>query len=109
MFFRVQHVSVETVESGALLVRERTYRAGPIRRTQRLGQGRQHTGPLAGRRGFQAIEVDDAAKPELLRRYLDRWYWQVKEHIAGLTPDSSPAQIAAAAPSIPVFVLQADA
>ncbi|OBG19785.1 nitroreductase/quinone reductase family protein [Mycobacterium sp. 852002-51057_SCH5723018] len=50
-------------------------------------------------------EVDDAAKPELLRRYLARWYWQVKGYVAGLTPDSTDEQLLAAAPSIPVFAL----
>jgi hypothetical protein len=49
--------------------------------------------------------VDDAAKPELLRRYLDKWFWEVKGHIAGLTPDSSDDQLSAAASSIPVFAL----
>jgi hypothetical protein len=52
-------------------------------------------------------EVDDAAKPEVLRRYLARWYWQVKGYVAGLTPESSDEQLRAAAPSIPVFVLAA--
>jgi deazaflavin-dependent oxidoreductase (nitroreductase family) len=50
-------------------------------------------------------EVDDAAKPELLKRYLAKWYWQVKGYVAGLTPDSTDEQFDAAAPSIPVFAL----
>jgi hypothetical protein len=50
-------------------------------------------------------EVSDAAKPELLRRYLARWYWQVKDYIVGLTPESTDEQLLAAAPSIPVFEL----
>lgn len=53
----------------------------------------------------QASEVDDAAKPELLRRYLQRWYWQVKDYVGGLTPDSSDEQLRAGAPAIPVFRL----
>jgi F420H(2)-dependent quinone reductase len=48
-------------------------------------------------------EVSDDAKPALLKRYLDRWYWQVKGHIVGLTPQSSEHELRAAAPSIPVF------
>ncbi len=52
-----------------------------------------------------AAAVEDAAKPELLKRYLDRWYWQVKGHVAGLTPHSIDEEFRAAAPSIPVFVL----
>ncbi|OBH08323.1 nitroreductase/quinone reductase family protein [Mycobacterium sp. E1747] len=63
------------------------------------------TGPRWRRRRAQVSEVPDAAKPELLRRYLDRWYWQVKDYVAGLTPDSTEAQLRAAAPTIPVFAL----
>ena len=54
---------------------------------------------------MRAGEVDDAAKPALLRRYLERWYWQVKDYVAPLTPDSSDEQLLAGAPTIPVFVL----
>jgi hypothetical protein len=53
----------------------------------------------------RVTEVDDAAKPEVLRRYLARWYWQVKGYVAGLTPESSDEELRAAAPSIPVFAL----
>jgi deazaflavin-dependent oxidoreductase (nitroreductase family) len=50
-------------------------------------------------------EVPDDAKPELLRRYLARWYWQVKDYVLGLTPQSGDDELRAAAPSIPVFAL----
>ena len=50
-------------------------------------------------------EVPDDAKPELLRRYLDRWYWQVKGYVAPLTPHSGHDELRAAAPSIPIFAL----
>lgn len=62
-------------------------------------------GPRWHRRRVRASEVDDAAKPELLRRYLDRWYWQVKDYVGGLTPTSSDEQFRAVAPTIPVFAL----
>lgn len=70
--------------------------------------GAVEMGPAWRRRKLRAIEVPDEAKPELLRRYLDRWYWEVKGHIAGLTPDSSDEQVRAAASSIPVFALTAE-
>lgn len=57
------------------------------------------------RRRAQVSEVADVAKPELLRRYLDRWYWQVKDYVAGLTPNSTDEQFRAFAPTIPVFAL----
>ena len=62
-------------------------------------------GPRWHRRRLRATEVADAAKADLLRRYLDRWYWEVKGHIAGLTPDAGDDDLHAAAPSIPVFAL----
>ncbi|HWF70220.1 MAG TPA: nitroreductase/quinone reductase family protein [Mycobacterium sp.] len=62
-------------------------------------------GPRWRRRHLRATEVADAAKPDLLKRYLDKWYWEVKGHIAGLTPDSGDDELRSAAPSIPVFAL----
>ena len=62
-------------------------------------------GPRWRSERLRVSEVDDAAKPEVLRRYLARWYWQVKGYVAGLTPESSDEQLRAAAPSIPVFLL----
>jgi deazaflavin-dependent oxidoreductase (nitroreductase family) len=62
-------------------------------------------GPRWRSERLRVSEVDDAAKPEVLRHYLARWYWQVKGYVAGLTPESSDEQLRAAAPSIPVFVL----
>jgi deazaflavin-dependent oxidoreductase (nitroreductase family) len=50
-------------------------------------------------------EVADDAKPELLRRYLARWYWQVKDYVLGLTPESGDEELRAVAPAIPVFAL----
>ena len=52
-------------------------------------------------------EVDDSSKPELLRRYLARWYWQVKGYVAPLTPESGDDELRGAASSIPVFALAA--
>jgi deazaflavin-dependent oxidoreductase (nitroreductase family) len=62
-------------------------------------------GPRWRRRRLRITEVADPAKADLLKRYLDRWYWEVKGHIGGLTPDSGDDEIHAAAPSIPVFAL----
>jgi deazaflavin-dependent oxidoreductase (nitroreductase family) len=62
-------------------------------------------GPRWRRRRLRTTEVADPAKADLLKRYLDRWYWEVKGHIAGLTPNSGDDEIHAAAPSIPVFAL----
>jgi deazaflavin-dependent oxidoreductase (nitroreductase family) len=62
-------------------------------------------GPRWRSRLARVSEVEDAAKPELLRSYLARWYWQVKGYVGGLTPDSTDEQMLATAPTIPVFAL----
>jgi deazaflavin-dependent oxidoreductase (nitroreductase family) len=67
--------------------------------------GAVEVGPRWHRRRRRTTEVADAAKPDLLRRYLDKWYWEVKGHIAGLTPNCGDDELLAAAPSIPVFTL----
>ncbi|OBB55713.1 hypothetical protein A5757_04270 [Mycobacterium sp. 852013-51886_SCH5428379] len=67
--------------------------------------GEVEIGPRWRRRTVRLAEVADLDKPHLLRRYLQRWYWEVKGHVGGLTPDSSDADLRATAPSIPVFEL----
>jgi F420H(2)-dependent quinone reductase len=62
-------------------------------------------GPRWRSRPMQVSEVADDAKPELLRRYLDRWYWQVKDYVAPLTPESADDEYRTVAPRIPVFEL----
>lgn len=65
--------------------------------------GRVELGPRWRSRDVRVIEVADDAKPELLKLYLRRWYWEVKGHVGGLTPDSTDAEVRSVAPSVPVF------
>lgn len=67
--------------------------------------GEVEAGSRWRRRTVRLAEVADADKTPLLRRYLDRWYWEVKGHVGGLTPASTDDELRAAAPSIPVFEL----
>jgi hypothetical protein len=67
--------------------------------------GQIELGPRWRGRDVRIVELADGAKPELLRRYLDRWFWEVKGHVGGLTPESSEAELRAAAGAIPVFEL----
>jgi deazaflavin-dependent oxidoreductase (nitroreductase family) len=67
--------------------------------------GALEVGPRWRRRPATAREPGDAEKPEVLRRYLARWYWQVKSYVHGLTPESDDEQLRVAASSIPVFAL----
>ncbi len=62
-------------------------------------------GPRWRSREVRVVEVPDDAKPALLEAYLARWFWEVKGHVAGLTPHSTDAERRAAAPAIPVFEL----
>lgn len=63
------------------------------------------TGPRWRRRRATATEVADDDKPEILRRYLARWYWQVKDYVGGVTPESGDDELRAAGAQIPVFAL----
>jgi hypothetical protein len=67
--------------------------------------GEVEMGPRWRSREVRITELADDAKPQLLKRYLERWYWEVKGHVGGLTPESTDAELRAAAPSIPVFEL----
>jgi hypothetical protein len=67
--------------------------------------GSVEMGPRWRSREVRIAEIADDAKPELLKRYLDRGYLEVKGHIGGLTPQATDDELRAAAPSIPVFEL----
>jgi deazaflavin-dependent oxidoreductase (nitroreductase family) len=67
--------------------------------------GAVEMGPRWHSREVRIAEVADDEKPQLLKRYLDRWYWEVKGHVGGLTPQSTDDEMRSAAPSIPVFEL----
>jgi hypothetical protein len=92
-----------------LTVDGRDYVVSPRGNTQWARNARSagtvETGPRWRSREVRIAEVADDAKPQLLKRYLDRWYWEVKGHVGGLTPQSTDDEIRSAAPSIPVFEL----
>ena len=92
-----------------LTVDGRDYVVSPRGNTQWARKSRAagavEMGPRWRGREVRIAEVADDAKPQLLKRYLDRWYWEVKGHVGGLTPESTDDEMRAAAPSIPVFEL----
>ncbi|KQY09010.1 hypothetical protein ASD37_00490 [Mycobacterium sp. Root135] len=67
--------------------------------------GEVEMGPRWRGRTVRIVEIADDAKLDLLKRYVDRWYWEVKGHVGGLTPQSTDEQIRAVAPSIPIVEL----
>lgn len=93
-----------------LTVDGREYLVSPRGDTQWVRNARAagviELGPRWHRTEVPICDVADRDKPELLKRYVDRWFWEVKGHIGGLTPESSDAELMEAAPSIPVFELQ---
>ncbi|MDG4666942.1 nitroreductase/quinone reductase family protein [Mycobacterium sp. 236(2023)] len=92
-----------------LTVDGRRYLISPRGNTQWVrnarAAGEVEMGPRRRSRSHAIVEVSDDAKPELLKPYLERWFWQLKGHIGGLTPDSSRVEMRRVAPSIPVFEL----
>lgn len=98
-----------SVVVNVLTVDGRDYVVSPRGNTQWVcnarAAGSVQTGPRWRRRQVSIREIPDAAKPELLRRYLDRWYWEVKGHSGGLTPASTDSEVKEIAASIPVFEL----
>lgn len=101
--------TLRTVVVNLMAVDGREFVVAPRGNTQWVRNARAagtvQTGPAWHRRTVSISEVADEAKPALLKRYLDRWYWEVKGHAGGLTPQSSDAELRAVAPSIPIFEL----
>jgi hypothetical protein len=92
-----------------LTVEGRDYLVSPRGNTQwarnARAAGEIELGPRWRSRDVRVVELADEEKPELLQRYLNRWFWEVKGHVGGLTPESTDVELRAAAPAIPVFEL----
>jgi deazaflavin-dependent oxidoreductase (nitroreductase family) len=68
------------------------------------GSGHLLVGPR--REAFTAIELDDDAKPSVLRAYLKRWKFEVGVFFDGVGPDSPEDELRRIAPRHPVFRIQ---
>ncbi|WP_437113793.1 nitroreductase/quinone reductase family protein [Streptomyces violaceusniger] len=62
-----------------------------------------------GRRAetFTAVEIEDGAKPEILRLYLKKWAWEVGRFFDGVDAKSSDEKLLEIAPGFPVFRISA--
>jgi len=69
------------------------------------GQGELLLGSKA--ESFQATEVGDADKPDILRAYLKRWKAEVGVFFDGVSADSPASEVERIAPLHPVFRINA--
>jgi deazaflavin-dependent oxidoreductase (nitroreductase family) len=74
-----------------------------VRNLRAAGEGRLRVGRRTS--SFTAVEVADADKPAILRRYLERWSWEVGRFFEDIDKTSSDEQLLAAASGFPVFVV----
>lgn len=75
-----------------------------VRNLRAAGTGRL----LVGSRGeeFTATEIEDDAKPPILRDYLRRWKWEVGAFFEGTGADSSDEELRRIAPKHPIFKIE---
>lgn len=101
---------IRTTPVNVLAVAERRFLVAPRGTTQWVLNVRTagSCDLRVGRRVEHAalVEIDDADKPEILRAYLRRWKWEVGQFFDGVGPDSSDAELLAAAPKHPVFEIR---
>jgi deazaflavin-dependent oxidoreductase (nitroreductase family) len=72
-----------------------------VRNLRVAGRGELRVGRR--RESFQATELRDAEKPEILRAYLKRWKAEVGVFFGGVSADSSDDELRQIAPDHPVF------
>jgi deazaflavin-dependent oxidoreductase (nitroreductase family) len=72
-----------------------------VRNLRAAGGGRLRVGRRIT--PFEADEVSDVEKPEIIRPYLERWKWEVGQFFEGVGPDASEDQLGEIAPNHPVF------
>ena len=68
------------------------------------GRGELHLGRRV--EPFHATELDDDAKPAVLRAYLKRWKMEIGVFFDGVGPDASDETLRGIAPGYPVFRIE---
>lgn len=89
-----------TFEGGQYLVSARGHGSW-VRNMRAAGGGTLRVGRRT--RPFTAVELPHDEAPPILRAYLDRWGWEVKQYFGDVTARSTDAELLAAAPRHPVF------
>jgi deazaflavin-dependent oxidoreductase (nitroreductase family) len=93
-------VNPHTYEGGQYLVSARGHSQWVLN-VRAAGGGELRVGRKV--RAFTVVELPDDEKLPVLRTYLEKWGWEVKQYFPGVTAASSDAEILAAAPDHPVF------
>jgi deazaflavin-dependent oxidoreductase (nitroreductase family) len=74
-----------------------------VRNLRAAGEGRLRVGRRSTT--FTAVEVADADKPVILRRYLERWSWEVGQFFDDIDKHSTDDELLAVTPGFPVFAI----
>jgi deazaflavin-dependent oxidoreductase (nitroreductase family) len=72
-----------------------------VRNLRAAGSGELRVGRRT--EAFTAVEIDDDAKPAVLRAYLRRWKFEVGVFFDGVDASSSEATLREIAPGYPIF------
>ncbi|MEV0601855.1 nitroreductase family deazaflavin-dependent oxidoreductase [Streptomyces sp. NPDC050315] len=72
-----------------------------VRNLRAAGGGQLRVGRRT--RAFTAVELPPVETPAILRAYLERWGWEVKQYFGEVTARSDDATLLAAAPHHPIF------
>ena len=75
-----------------------------VKNLRASGQGKLRLGRRT--QSFNAVELDDAEKPPLLRAYLKKWKFEVGVFFGGVGPDASDEELLRIAPEHPIFRLR---
>jgi deazaflavin-dependent oxidoreductase (nitroreductase family) len=78
-----------------------------VRNLRARGEGRLFVGRRA--EPFTAVEIPDDDKPPILRKYLQRWKWEVGVFFGGVGPDSTDDELRRIAPDHPIFRIRSTA
>ncbi|MEP6650478.1 MAG: nitroreductase family deazaflavin-dependent oxidoreductase [Lapillicoccus sp.] len=75
-----------------------------VRNVRAAGEAELRVGRRVER--VRLVEIPVTNRVPVLRVYLKRWGWEVGRFVEGLTKSSTDAELAAAAPGMPVFRLE---
>src|SRR6188508_770166 len=100
---RTTPVNLLTVDGKRYLVAPRGHTQW-VRNVRVAGEAELRVGRRVER--VRLVEVPATDRVPVLREYLKRWGWEVGRFVEGLSKRSTDAELATAAPGMPVFALE---